>query len=177
MVKGYFAQGFELWGRGWYICVDACVMCVLKRRRQRCSLMGCHIPQCTPQHTDPLWLSDSGASVACFSNASSPASARQSRKLYSACIIQMVTKRMCCSFFYKAQGRRKLLFPDLVVLRRGKADIITCVLLRPLRETYLMLLQWEQIEKRCLACRAVGCLRKGLKFFRQGLAELSQRLC
>lgn len=54
--------------------------CVLKRRRQQHSLMGCHIPQYTPQHTDPLWLSDFGASAACFSNASSPTSARQSRK-------------------------------------------------------------------------------------------------
>lgn len=42
--------------------------------------MGCHIPHCSAQHTDLLWLPDFGASAACCSNASSPIAARQNRK-------------------------------------------------------------------------------------------------
>lgn len=42
--------------------------------------MGCHIPHCSAQHTDLLWLPDFGASAACFSNASSPVAARLDRE-------------------------------------------------------------------------------------------------
>lgn len=39
--------------------------------------MGCHISHSSAQHTDLLWLPDIGASVACFSNASSTMFSRQ----------------------------------------------------------------------------------------------------
>lgn len=74
-------------------CPD-CVLCVLKRRSGGHSLMGCHIPHCSAQHTDLLCLPDFGASAACFWNA--PLRCKtEGTFLYSACIIQTVTERRC----------------------------------------------------------------------------------
>lgn len=39
--------------------------------------MDCHIPHCSAQHTDPLWLPDFGASATCFLNTPGSAAARQ----------------------------------------------------------------------------------------------------